>query len=63
VERDRAQLLVTVAEDVAGDLDEVADGPLRGEAACVDGRLRVLDLDPRRRRRSLRLRHSAASIR
>jgi hypothetical protein len=56
VQRDGAQLLVAVAEDVGGDFDEVADRALRRVAAGVDDRLRVLDVDPGRRR----LRHRGA---
>jgi hypothetical protein len=59
VHRDGAQLLVAVAEDVARDLDEVADRALRRVAARIHDGLRVLDVDPWRRR----LGHSARSIR
>ena len=57
VEDDGADLVVAVAEDVARDLDDVADRALGRVAAGVDGGLRVLDVDPRRWRHTLRRRH------
>ena len=64
VQHDRAELLVAVAEHVGRDLDEVADGPLGRVPARIDDRLRVLDMDPRRRRRwAVPFRHRCGSIR
>ena len=44
-----AQELVAVAEDVGGDVDDVARRALGRVAAAVDHRLRALDVDARGR--------------
>jgi hypothetical protein len=58
-----AQQVVAVAEDVAGHVHAIAHGALGRVKARVDGRLRVLDVDPGRRLSWLRGGHRAGSIR